>query len=116
MNHEHLNWNVMLPAVLNQYSRHVAFFSRKLLSIHAAFFLTCNECKSRSYYPSNLIKATQPMEQLNLNFKTFLPSNSNKKYILTVVDEHSCFPFTIPCQDAAAVSVYKALCQIFFRF
>ena len=30
--------------------------------------------------------------------------------------EYSRFPFTIACQDVEAVSVYKALCQIFSIF
>ena len=78
----------------------------------------CNECKPHFYSPepTKLIKATQPMERLNLDFKGTLPSNSSNKYILTLVDEYSHFPFAIPCQDVKAVSVYRALCQIFFHF
>ena len=77
-----------------------------------------NECKPRFYSPepTKLIKATQPMERLNLDFKGPLPSNSNNTYILTIVDEYSRFPFAIPCQDVKAVSVYKALYQIFSNF
>ena len=56
------------------------------------------------------------MERLNLDFKGPLPSNSNNKYILTIVDEYSRFPFAIPCPDVKAVSVHKALCQIFSIF
>ena len=56
------------------------------------------------------------MEWLNLDFKGPLPSNSNNKLILAIVDEYSRFPFIIPCQDVKSISVYKALCQIFFIF
>ena len=74
----------------------------------------CNECKPRFYNPerTKLIKATQTAEQLNLGFS----SNSNNKYIFTIVDEYSRFPFAIPCQNVKAVSVYKALFQIFSIF
>ena len=78
----------------------------------------CNECKPRFYNPakSHLIKATQPMERLNLDFKGPLPTNNNHRYILTVVDEFSRFPFAIPCVDVKAGTIYKALCQIFSIF
>ena len=56
------------------------------------------------------------MERLNLDFKRPLPSNSNKKYTLTIADEYSRFPFAIPYQDAKVVFVYKAFCQIFSIF
>ena len=54
----------------------------------------CNECKPcfDSPEPTKLIKATQPIQRLNLDFKGPLPSNSNNKYILTIVDEYSRFP------------------------
>ena len=78
----------------------------------------CNECKPRFYSPepTKLIKAIQPMEQLNLDFMGPLISNSNNKYILTIMDEYSRFLFAIPFQDVKAVSVYKALCQVFSIF
>ena len=78
----------------------------------------CNECKPRfySFEPTKLIKATQPMEKLSLDFKGPLPSNSNNKYILTFVNEYSRFPFAILCQDVKAVSIYKALCHNFSIF
>ena len=41
----------------------------------------------------SLIKATQVFERLNLDFKGPLPSTSNNKYFLTVIDEYSRFPF-----------------------
>ena len=73
---------------------------------------SCNECKPCFYSlePTKLIEVTQPMEQLNLDFKGPLPSNSNNKYILTIADKYPRFPFLIPCEHVEAV--YKTLCQI----
>ena len=78
----------------------------------------CNQCKPRFYVPGKkvLIKATRPMERLNLDFKGPLPSNTTNKYILTVIDEYTRFPFAIPCPDVKTTSVIKALCQIFSIF
>ena len=43
----------------------------------------CNECKPRFCSPeaTKLIKATQPMDRVNLHFKGPLRSNSNNKHI-----------------------------------
>ena len=78
----------------------------------------CSECKPQFYKPAehHLIKATQPMERLNLDFKGPLPSSSRNKYLLTVVDEHSRFPWAIPCKDLNATTVNSSLCQIFSLF
>ena len=47
----------------------------------------CNECKPRFHKPepAHIIKATQPFERLNLDFKGPLPSATNNKFILTVL-------------------------------
>ena len=80
----------------------------------------CAECKPRFYVPPNkvnLIKATQPFERLNLDFKGPLPLSENKnRYILTVIDEYSRYPFAIPCKNVSAHTVYEALCQLFSMF
>ena len=78
----------------------------------------CNECKPRFYKSSrkHLIKATQPMERLNIDFKGPLPSGNKNKFILTIVDEYTRFPFAIPCTDVSAESVNNALCQVFSLF
>ncbi|XP_065678751.1 uncharacterized protein LOC136093613 [Hydra vulgaris] len=78
----------------------------------------CCECKPRYYKPlkSNLIKATQPLERLNLDFKGPLPSETNNKYFLTIIDEYSRFPFAIPCPDISAQTVIKCLSQVFSIF
>ena len=59
---------------------------------------TCAKGKPRFYRPptSHLIKATQPFERLNIDFKGPLPSTTRNIYILTVIDEYSRFPFAIP--------------------
>ncbi|CAG2223253.1 unnamed protein product [Mytilus edulis] len=58
---------------------------------------------------SPLVKATQPFERLNIDFKGPLPSVSTKKYILTVVDEYSRFPFAFPCSDMTRATVIQCL-------
>ena len=71
---------------------------------------SCAEIKPKFHSPitGTLIKATQPMERLNIDFKGPLPSSSRNKYILCIVDEHSRFPFCFPCRDISAESVIKS--------
>lgn len=78
----------------------------------------CQECKPRFYRTNHsiLIKATQPMERLNLDFKGPLPSCSQNKFMLTIVDEFTRYPFAVPCKDLTAVTINKALCGIFSLF
>ena len=62
-----------------------------------------------------LIKATQPMERLSIDFKGLLKSTSRNTYILTftVVDEYSRFPFAFPCPNTLSSTVIKCLDQLF---
>ena len=78
----------------------------------------CAECKPKFYKPteSHLIKATQPFERLNVDFKGPLPSNSKNHYFLTVVDEFTRFTFAIPCSDVSTPTIIKSLCSIFSIF
>ena len=78
----------------------------------------CNECKPRFHKPepAHIIKATQPFERLNLDFKGPLPSATNNKFILTVIDEFSRFPFAMPCSDIEAKTIIKKLCDLFSIF
>ena len=58
----------------------------------------------------HLIKATQPFERLNIDFKGPVPSNANNDWTgfymitasvmkgLTVLDGFSRFPFAFPCE------------------
>ena len=49
---------------------------------------TCAETKPRYHKPEEvpLIKATQPFERINIDFKGPLPSNNRNKYFLNIVD------------------------------
>ena len=79
---------------------------------------TCSRLKPRFYRPSRgtLIKATQPFERLSLDFKGPLPSTSSNRYILTVVDEYSRFPFAFPCADVSTPTVIRCLTSLFSIF
>ena len=78
----------------------------------------CCECKPRYHRPdkSHLIKATQPFERLNIDFKGPLPSNNKNVYFLNVIDEYSRFPFVFPCPDMTAGTVIKCLTLLFTVF
>ena len=78
----------------------------------------CAEVKPRFYKPKrqNLIKATQPMERLSLDFKGPLPTNTKNRYLLSVIDEYSRFPFAFPCKDMTTPTVKSALNQMFAIF
>ena len=78
----------------------------------------CAETKPQFAKPTaeNLIKATQPFERVSIDFKGPLPSASRNKYILTVVDEYSRFPFAFPCADITAGTVIRCLTQLFCIF
>jgi transposase InsO family protein len=79
---------------------------------------TCRECKPQYYRPgpSQLIKATQPFERLSLDFKGPLPTNNRNKFMLTIIDKYSRFPFAFPCQDVSAESIIHCLSQLFSIF
>uniref|UniRef100_A0A5S6PYY5 Integrase catalytic domain-containing protein n=1 Tax=Trichuris muris TaxID=70415 RepID=A0A5S6PYY5_TRIMR len=78
----------------------------------------CAECKPSFYKPETtaLIKATQPFERLNLDFKGPLPGDRTSRYLLCVVDEYSRFPFAFPCPDSSSSSVIKAMTELFSLF
>ena len=79
---------------------------------------TCCELKP-SYYKSNqntLIKATQPFERISVDFKGPLPSCSRNKYLLTMIDEYSRFPFAFPCPDMSVETIIQCFCQLFALF
>ena len=78
---------------------------------------TCLKLKPQFHKSTGkLIKATQPFERLNIDFKGPLPSVTQNKYILTVVDEYSRFPFAFPCRDVSTETVIKCLVQLFSLF
>lgn len=79
----------------------------------------CSEIKPRFYRADQdptLIKATSPMERLSIDFKGPIPSSSRNKYILTIIDEYSRFPFAFPCADMSSATVIKHLNEIFTLF
>ena len=78
----------------------------------------CCECKPRFHQPeqAHLIKATQPFERLNLDFKGPIPSETKNTYMLTIIDEYSRFPFCYPCPDVSAGTVMKCLDQLYSIF
>lgn len=51
----------------------------------------CAENKPRFYKPppATLIKATQPFKRPHLDIKSPLPSKTENKYMLTIIDEYS---------------------------
>ena len=63
-----------------------------------------------------LIKATQPFEKLNLDFKGPLQSKTRNQYILTVVEEYLRFPFVFPCSDISTAAIIQCLCSLFAIF
>ena len=61
----------------------------------------CNKCKPWFHKPepAHIIKATQSFERLNIDFEGPLLPVTHNKYMLTVIDEFSRFPFAIPYSD-----------------
>ena len=77
----------------------------------------CSELKPRFHRSSGkLINATQPFQRLNIDFKGPLPSSNQHKYLLTIVDEFSRFPFAFPCNNMKAGTVIVCLEQLFSIF
>ena len=63
---------------------------------------------------SNIIKMTKPFERLNIDFK--VPSITKIIYMLTIIDEHSWFPFVYPCPTTDTNTVTTCLSQLFSLF
>ena len=80
--------------------------------------LSCNVVKPKFLKNQNarLIKATHPLERLSMDFKGPLPSRSRNKYLLTIVDEFSRFPFAYPCPDTSSSTVIDCLVNLFTMF
>lgn len=78
----------------------------------------CARLKPNYYKPDNpaLIKSTQPLERISIDFKGPLPSVSKNKYILTIVDEYSRFPFAYPCKNIDTGTVKQCLSEFFALF
>ena len=71
----------------------------------------CSEVKPQflNSHDAQFVKATQVFERLNIDFKGPLPSVSNNRYILTVIDEYSRFPFAFPCSDMTPNTIIQCL-------
>jgi transposase InsO family protein len=79
----------------------------------------CAEFKPKFHRPQApgfLVKATQPLERLSLDFKGPVPSVGKNRFFLTIIDEYSRFPFIYPCADVSAQTVISCLCQLFSMF
>ena len=75
----------------------------------------CAEIKPQFLSRGNdsLVKATQPMERLSLDFKGPLPSVTTNKYLLIMIDEYSRFPFVFAYKDACSSTVIRCLDTLF---
>ena len=79
----------------------------------------CSEVKASFLKPENkmnLIKATQPFEQISIDFEGPLSSFSKNKYLLVVLDEFSRFPFAYACPDIKSATVIEKLTHLFSIF
>ena len=78
----------------------------------------CAEVKPRFYKPNktSLVRSTQPLEKISIDFKGPLPTSSKNKYLLTMIDEYSRFPWAFPCADMTASTVIKCLVELFSIF
>ncbi len=77
---------------------------------------TCLEWKPRFFRPdkSHIIKATRPFERISIDIVgPKCPSRTGNRYLLTVIDEYSRFPFAVPIKDISARSVINSLKSIF---
>ncbi|KAG8183811.1 hypothetical protein JTE90_027736 [Oedothorax gibbosus] len=78
---------------------------------------SCNQLKPRfCKNEGQLIKATSAFERLNVDFKGPLPTTTKNRYLLTIVDEYSRFPFAFPCSDISTSTVIKVLTNVFSLF
>ena len=101
-------------------SKNLAYTTDEVKSVVANCSVCC-KIKPRFYKDPNtkhLIKATQPFERLNLDFKGPLPSSpeSPNKYILNIIDEYSRFPFAFACRDLKWTTIRDCCYQLFTLF
>ena len=65
---------------------------------------------------AHVIKATKLFEKLFLDFKGPLPTSFKKRYLLTVIDDYSRFPFGFACPNVNAKTFISCLNQVFVMF
>ena len=77
----------------------------------------CADCKPQFFHPESrhLIKATQPFQCLNVDFKGPLPSKTQNNNILTAIDESSRFPFGVPYKDVSSITVMPLISVFYIR-
>ena len=58
-----------------------------------------------------------PFQRLSIDFKGPLPQSKNgNKYLLTMIDEYSRFPFAYPCRDMTSQTVTHCFNHLFSIF
>ncbi len=67
---------------------------------------------------NELIRAMGPFDRISIDFKGPLPksSKSSSRYLLTIIDEYSRFPFAYPCTNVDAPTVIQCLQELFSIF
>eukprot|EP00111_Clytia_hemisphaerica_P009535 TCONS_00027951-protein len=83
-----------------------------------------NTCKSCMFHKpkflnsqGTLINATAPFQKLNIDFKGPLPpSKRGNRFLLTLIDEYSRFPFAFPCKDTKSSTVNQCFNNLFSMF
>ena len=82
-------------------------------SCHSCLFLKPKFLKSHG----TLIKAIAPFQRMSIDFKGPLPaSKSGNRYLLTIIDEYSRFPFAYACRDTSSRTVTHCLSTLFALF
>lgn len=78
----------------------------------------CAEIKPQFIRPSNppMISAQRPFDRLSVDFKGMVPTNTRNRFMLTIIDEYSRFPWAFPCQNSDSPTVIKWLTSIFDIF
>ncbi len=78
----------------------------------------CAKIKPHFHKPNNppLIEATKPFDRISIDFKGALPSQSRNKFILTIIDEYSRFPFVYACPNMESSTIIRCLSDLFATF
>ena len=63
-----------------------------------------------------LVSSTRPWERLSMDFVGPLESKTSNKYLLTIIDEYSRFPFAFPCENMLTETVIEKLTNLFAIF
>ncbi len=80
---------------------------------------TCAKIKPQFFDSTSnvLIRSTAPFQRLSIDYKGPVPvSPTGYRYILTVIDEYSRFPFAFPCRDCSSQTAIQCLTSIFSIF